>query len=103
MSQLNCPGPRSLIVRLTFPKVKAGAVEKASLPIQLSRRWPTTPAVCGEAPVALGRWLALNIVALLLFELCEMTRGKPDEITVTKLIAHPPMARSATRLTLPRN
>jgi len=53
-------------VRLTLPKVSAGAVEKAAGLIQLSMRWPTSPGVVGDSPVAFGRWLALKRYWLLL-------------------------------------
>src|SRR5437588_9515333 len=103
MSQLNCEGPRSEMVRLRFPKVKEGEGEKAAGLIQLSIRWPTSPGVSGETPVALGRWLALNMYARLLLELCDTMSGKPEEITLTALTTQPPTARSTARFTLPRN
>src|SRR6516164_6780617 len=43
ISQLKIPGPRSEIVRLTLPYVKAGAVVNAAGLIQLPSRWPTLP------------------------------------------------------------
>src|SRR5712691_1121568 len=107
MSQLKTPGPRSVMVRLTLPYVRAGAAEKAAGLIHVGpptlRRSPTLPAVAGETPVAFGRWLAPPKYAPLLLELCEIWSGKPDEITLTTLRTHPPTARSAARVALPRN
>lgn len=55
MSQLASPGPRKGIVRLTLPNVSAGAVENAAGLIQLSMRWPMSPEVAVEMPVAFRR------------------------------------------------
>src|SRR5262245_14829704 len=106
MSQLKIPGLRSEIVRLTLPKVNAGAAENAAGLIQFGppifKRSPTLPPVAGSMPVAFGRWLALNRYWLLSFEFCAIWSGKPDEITFTTLICHPPAARSTARLALLR-
>src|SRR5256885_16647245 len=104
MSQLKIPGLRSDIVRLTLPKVRVGAAEKAAGLIQLGppvfKRSPTLPGVTGSTPAALGRWLALNRYWLLSLELCEICNGKPDEMTFTTLSVHPPAVKSPARLVL---
>ena len=91
------------MVRLTFPKVKAEAWEKAAGLIQLSIRCPTSPEVAGETPVVLGLWLALYRYWLLLVVFYEICSGYPEEITLTTFRDQPPTARSAARFTLPRN
>src|SRR5438445_12896827 len=104
MSQLKTPGLRRLMVRLRLPYVKAAAGEKAAGLIQFGPPiLIRSPEVAGERPVALGRWLAPNRYALFWLELCEICSGKPDEMTFTTFSCHPPTARSAARLALPRN